>query len=111
MVPAITLNPFDDSPELYTTRWSRDDRPDSPFSDDSEIFEQDLLEPLAIVGFSLKFPQDATSSEYFWNMLVEARNVSTEFPKERMNIDAFHEQDGDRQGTVSFPSYILLFGC
>ncbi|RDL41699.1 uncharacterized protein BP5553_01678 [Venustampulla echinocandica] len=68
---------------------------------DVDISGRDALEPLAIVGFSLKFPQDATTAESFWSMLLEGRNVSTEFPSDRMNIDAHHDPIGDRQGTPS----------
>ena len=69
-----------------------------------EGLETDILEPLAVVGLSLKFPQDATSAESFWNMLLERRCASTEFPKDRMNIDAFYHPDRDRQGSVSLAS-------
>lgn len=57
--------------------------------------------PLAIIGFSLKFPGDAISTESFWSMLVEGRCAMTEFPKSRINIDGFHHPDGNRMDTVS----------
>jgi acyl transferase domain-containing protein len=47
-------------------------------------------EPLAIVGFSLKFPQDAISEESFWKMLLEGHMTRTDIPKSRMNVDAFY---------------------
>ncbi|GLB22767.1 type I Iterative Polyketide synthase (PKS) [Aspergillus tubingensis] len=60
-----------------------------------------ILAPLAVVGMSLKFPQDATSPEAFWNMLVEGRCVSTEFPTNRMNIDAHHDAERGRLHSVT----------
>ena len=57
--------------------------------------------PLAVVGLSLKFPQDAVSPESFWNMLVEGRCASTEFPPDRLNIDAYHNPDTSRLDTLS----------
>jgi acyl transferase domain-containing protein len=56
---------------------------------------------LAIVGLSLKFPEDATDADSFWDMVVNGRNVSTEFPIDRLNIDTFNDPKNDRQGTVS----------
>ncbi len=59
------------------------------------------LEPIAIVGFSLKFPQEATSQEAFWSMLLEKRCAMTEWPSERLNFEAFHHPDKNRNDTVS----------
>ncbi|KAI9842656.1 MAG: Type I Iterative PKS [Sclerophora amabilis] len=66
----------------------------SDFQDDTP--EQDKLEPIAVVGFSLKFPQEATSPESFWGMLTEKRCTMTEWPKERINLDAFYHPDANR---------------
>ncbi|RAK95751.1 type I polyketide synthase [Aspergillus ibericus CBS 121593] len=57
--------------------------------------------PLAVIGISLKFPQDATSPEAFWDMLVQGRCASGEFPKDRMNINAHHDADRDRLHSIS----------
>lgn len=57
-------------------------------------------EAIAIVGFSLKFPQDADSAEGFWELLVNGRSALTEIPPERFNIDAFYHKDPDRHDTV-----------
>ncbi|KAE8374944.1 putative polyketide synthase [Aspergillus bertholletiae] len=55
---------------------------------------------LAIVGFAFEFPQDATSSDRFWRMLCEGRSANTEFPKDRLNIDAFYHPDKERPSTL-----------
>ena len=68
---------------------------------DPETFEPDVLEPVAVIGFSLKFPQDAISTESFWEMLMEGRCAVTDFPKDRMNREAFFHPDSGRPGTVS----------
>lgn len=47
-------------------------------------------EPIAVCGLSLKFPQDASSESGFWDMILERRSAMTEFPSDRLNIDAFH---------------------
>lgn len=65
----------------------------------SENLNQDKLEPIAVIGFSLRFPQDATSPAALWQMLVERRSAFTEFPKDRFNFDAFYHQDQNRKDT------------
>ncbi|KAF4179877.1 hypothetical protein CNMCM7927_001594 [Aspergillus lentulus] len=61
----------------------------------------DSLPPLAVVGFSFKFPEDATSSDSFWQMLLDGRCVSTEFPADRLNIDAHYHPDRNRLDSIS----------
>lgn len=63
--------------------------------------DQDKIEPIAIIGFSARFPQDAISPEAFWNMLREGRSAMTEVPKDRFNIDSFYHSDAGRYDRVS----------
>lgn len=67
----------------------------------------DKLEPIAIVGLACRFPQEATSPETFWQMMLEARSGMTDVPKDRFNIDAFYEAKTNRPGMV----YILVLIC
>ncbi|KAF7179631.1 hypothetical protein CNMCM7691_008680 [Aspergillus felis] len=62
---------------------------------------EDIFTPLAVVGLSFKFPQNATSPEGFWDMLEAGRSASTEFPASRMNIDAHYHQDRSRLDAIS----------
>lgn len=66
----------------------------------SASMDQDLLEPIAIIGFSFKFPQNATSSAAFWKMLTERECASTEWPADRLNIDAFQHSNKTKGNTV-----------
>ncbi len=68
----------------------------------------DDLEPIAVVGFSLKYPQDADSPGSFWSMLVEKKCAMTEWPKDRINLDAFYHRDEDRDEKV-FINCLWLF--
>ncbi|PWY90616.1 putative polyketide synthase [Aspergillus sclerotioniger CBS 115572] len=56
--------------------------------------------PIAIVGFAFEFPQNATSDGCFWQMLCKGRSASTEFPKDRLNVDSFYHPDDSRHGTI-----------
>ena len=62
--------------------------------------EEDRLEPIAVIGLSLEFPQEATSPADFWKMLIEKRCATTDWPRDRINLDAFYHADGDRCDTV-----------
>ena len=74
-------------------------RPCSPFSKGYDRGKADEP-PIAIVGYSLRFPQDATSSEAFWRMLVEGRSARSEVPGDRFNLDAFHHPSSTRHDSV-----------
>ncbi|KAK6598095.1 polyketide synthase [Botrytis cinerea] len=62
--------------------------------------DQDLLEPIAIVGISLKYPQDATGPEAFWKLIQEKRCTMTEWPSDSLNIDAFYHPDKKKNSTI-----------
>lgn len=66
---------------------------------DSELDGNDL-EPIAICGFSIKFPQEATSPDAFWEIMCEKRCAMTEFPESRMNKNGFYRKQNTRN-TVS----------
>ena len=62
--------------------------------------DRDLVEPVAVVGFSLRFPENAISADSFWEMLMEGRCTATEFPEDRLSVDAVYHPDENRRGTV-----------
>ncbi|KAE8314467.1 hypothetical protein BDV41DRAFT_575726 [Aspergillus transmontanensis] len=63
--------------------------------------KEDAMEPIAVVGMAVKFPQDASSVEGFWQMLFDGKSSVTEIPKGRINIDAYHDPDKDHFGTMN----------
>ena len=65
------------------------------------------IEPVAVIGMSFGFPQDATSSDSFWKMLMEQRNTATDIPPDRLNVDAIYHPDPNRRGQVSV--IVLLY--
>jgi acyl transferase domain-containing protein len=67
----------------------------------SDFEEHDNLAPLAIIGFSLRFPQDAVSPESFWKLIMEKRCSSSDFPPDRMNADAHCHPDTNRLDSLT----------
>lgn len=79
----------------------RDDQAQDDLSPLDALFvDHDLIEPIAVIGFSLKFPQDATSPESFWKMLMEGRSAMTKVPENRFNVDSFHVRGTKRRDEV-----------
>lgn len=71
--------------------------------DNDHITRLNVDQPVAIIGMGLRFPQDATSPEKFWQMLVDGRSAKTEVPKERYNIDSHYRSDANLPDTVDIP--------
>lgn len=67
--------------------------------------DPDVLEPIAIVGLAAHLPQQATTAEQLWELLVQARSTWSAIPKERFNADAFYHPDPEHGGTVSHLSF------
>lgn len=68
--------------------------------------DQDTLEPIAVIGFSFTFPEDATSAETFWSMMMEGRCVSTEWPQDRLNGSALYHPDPERLSSVCYSQFL-----
>ncbi|KAI1341943.1 hypothetical protein F5Y15DRAFT_406440 [Xylariaceae sp. FL0016] len=57
-------------------------------------------DPVVVVGFGFRFPQDAVSEDAFWDIICEGKSTMTEVPKSRFNIDGHSSKDGSRQDTM-----------
>ena len=71
---------------------------------DSEASDGEPLEPIAVIGLSCKFPDDATSPERFWDMIMKKKCASKNYPPDRMNIDAFYHPNAQKLNTVNLLS-------
>ncbi|KAH7310724.1 hypothetical protein B0I35DRAFT_439590 [Stachybotrys elegans] len=49
------------------------------------------MEPIAVIGFSLKMPQEAVDESSLWDILRDRKNLMTEYPESRTNINSFHK--------------------
>lgn len=69
-----------------------------------QLCQSDEVEPIAIIGLSITFPQNMTSLDSLWKTLAERKSAMTEFPKSRLNLDAFYDPDTERLNGVRFLS-------
>lgn len=65
-------------------------------------------EPIAIVGSACRFPGDATTPAKLWELLKQPRDILTEIPPSRFNVESFYHPDNSHHGTSNVRhSYIL----
>ena len=55
--------------------------------------------PIAVVGIGLKLPGGVTTTDEYWDLLVNGKNTSQEVPANRFTADAFRTKEG-LPGTV-----------
>lgn len=95
---------MDPHKEPFTASDGASSRPSSRHPDDG--LRQDTLEAIAVIGFSLRMPQEAVTPQKFWTMLEEKRCTMTEWPRDRINLDAFYHPDPERRDTVRLSQHL-----
>jgi hypothetical protein len=68
--------------------------------DGTDLVDSDKLEPIAIVGFSFRFPGKATDSKAFWQMMMDKRCAVTDSPEDRISVSGWYHPDRRRRGQV-----------
>ncbi|KAK5988693.1 Highly reducing polyketide synthase azaB [Cladobotryum mycophilum] len=63
--------------------------------------KQEAEDPVVIVGFSFRFPQDAVSEDAFWRIIHNGLSTMTDVPESRYDINGHHSYIPGRQDTVS----------
>ncbi|EHA22576.1 hypothetical protein ASPNIDRAFT_118617 [Aspergillus niger ATCC 1015] len=59
------------------------------------------LEPLAVVGISLRFPGEAVTPGAFWDLILSGRAAAKEVPPDRYDIEAWYDPDYSHLDRVS----------
>ncbi|PVI00072.1 polyketide synthase PksD [Periconia macrospinosa] len=58
------------------------------------------MEPIAIVGYAFKLPQGIEDESSLWEVLEQGRSVMTEWPANRVNVNAFSQTHVGRNNTL-----------
>ena len=61
----------------------------------------DVSEAIAAVGSSFKYPPDADSPPSLWSVLEENRCAMTDWPNDRIDLDAIYRRGEDRDERVT----------
>lgn len=65
-------------------------------------------EPIAIIGSACRFPGESSSPSKLWDLLSAPRDVLSEIPPSRFNVDHFYHPDALHHGTSNVRhSYFL----
>lgn len=57
-------------------------------------------DPIAVVGFAGRFPGEATNARKLWDMCCQGRSAWSEFPKDRINAEAYFHPNPSKSGCV-----------
>lgn len=49
------------------------------------------MDSFAIVGVSIRMPQEAVDEHSFWHVLETKKSLMTPWPKDRANLESFYE--------------------
>jgi phthiocerol/phenolphthiocerol synthesis type-I polyketide synthase D len=58
-------------------------------------------EPIAIVGIGCRLPGGANDPNGFWRILRDKVDTVGDVPPDRWNVDAYHDPDGKRPGSIT----------
>jgi acyl transferase domain-containing protein len=56
---------------------------------------------IAVVGFSFKLPQGRDDVSSLWKTLEEKKNLMTEWPESRLNLDGFYDPERKQPNKVN----------
>jgi len=56
-------------------------------------YEDALVQPIAVIGMSCRFPAGANSLDTFWEKLLSGTDLVTEIPKMRWDVDAYYSPE------------------
>ncbi|KAF7590331.1 hypothetical protein BBP40_002981 [Aspergillus hancockii] len=80
-----------------------------PHFEEAKSMEDNVLEPIAIVGMSCRLPGGVDSSSSLWELLVNKDSVQTpRVPESRFNIDAYLHPNLERPGSFNVPGGYFL---
>ncbi|RYP65674.1 hypothetical protein DL769_006253 [Monosporascus sp. CRB-8-3] len=55
------------------------------------------MDPIAIVGFSFRLPQEALDERSFWDILQSRRSLMTPWPESRLDLDTYYDGNEHRK--------------
>lgn len=58
------------------------------------------MEPIAIIGFTFKLPQDTEEEPRLWEILKNRQNLATEWPESRLQVDSLYDGGSKKNSRV-----------
>jgi acyl transferase domain-containing protein/SAM-dependent methyltransferase len=63
--------------------------------------EESATEPMAVIGFGLRFPGGAVDAESFWRLLADGADAITAIPPSRWDAERYFDPNPDTPGRMS----------
>lgn len=60
-----------------------------------------LNEPIVVIGSACRLPGSTDTPSKLWELLTKPRDLQTEVPRERFNIDSFYHPNGSHHGRTN----------
>jgi len=64
------------------------------------VNDHNMLEPIAIIGLSCRFPGGANNSEEFWQLLAKGFDGGVEISKQRWDMDEYYDEKMEAAGKI-----------
>jgi acyl transferase domain-containing protein/aryl carrier-like protein len=74
--------------------------PDQNDESPASLVDNQIREPLAIIGIGCHFPGGATSPQAFWEMLCSGVDATREIPTDRWDVRKFYDPDIKKSGKL-----------
>lgn len=65
-------------------------------------------DPIAIVGSACRFAGQATTPSKLWDLLRQPRDIASEIPRSRFDVEKFYHPDALHHGTSNGQSRVAL---
>ncbi|KAI4727455.1 polyketide synthase [Aureobasidium sp. EXF-10728] len=72
-------------------------------SSNQEVPRSTKQSKLAVVGMSCRLPGGANDLEMFWKLMLEKRDVHTEIPADRFDLESHYDPSGQKENTTQTP--------
>jgi acyl transferase domain-containing protein len=63
---------------------------------------------VAIVGFAFRLPGGVEDEDALWSVLQNRRNLMTEWPESRLNVDSFYDKDPENLNRVGSTRSLII---
>ncbi|OTB16775.1 hypothetical protein K445DRAFT_366105 [Daldinia sp. EC12] len=71
-------------------------------------FLKPVVEPIAVIGSSCRFPGGASSPSRLWELVKQPRDIVKEIPPSRFNVEGFYHENGEHHGSSNVKHAYLL---
>lgn len=65
-------------------------------------------EPIAVIGTGIRLPGSSSNLSALWDLLIEPRDLLSQIPEDRFDLEAFYHPNSDYHGSTNIRSSYFL---